>query len=327
MPKLDIQLDIGENEYDPQEFVDAVHYAEGQEFKTAWLGDHFVPWYHSGKRSAFVWSVLGVALERTHRIKIGPLVTTPMGARYHPAIVAQASATLDNMYPGRFLLGVGAGEALNETPFWNDKWPKWEERMERLVEGIRLIRKLWEAKRPFKFSGKYFPASFYFLYTKPRRKVPIYFSAIGKRGAYNAGKYADYLVTMSPRNTVEKLEKEILPAFRQGMKDAHRNSGGIVIHTNFSFDKPTEIIRKSWRTLGWLLKDSWSIENPVAVEKAGRKVTVEDVKRGTNLVNGWNDLIKIIEGYKELGANAVVIISGADKKRIRELAQNVLKVF
>ena len=115
--KVEIQLNLGENENDPQEFVDAAVYAEKLGFRTAWFGDHIFPWFHSGKRCSFVWSMLSVALEKTGRMKVGPWVTVPIGARYHPAIVAQAAATLDNMYPGRVLLGVGSGEALNERPF------------------------------------------------------------------------------------------------------------------------------------------------------------------------------------------------------------------
>ena len=178
--KMEISANLGENDYDPKVFVDAAIYAEEMGFRTVWFGDHIFPWYHSAKRSAFPWSVMPVALEKTDRIKVGPWVTVPIGARYHPAIIAQAAATLDNMYPGRIMLGVGTGEALNERPFWNDRWPKWEERMDRLAEGIRLIRQLWDSKEPFKFEGKYFSSDFYYLYTKPRAKIPIYSSAMGK---------------------------------------------------------------------------------------------------------------------------------------------------
>ena len=171
---MEISVNLGENDYDPQRFVDAAVCADKMGFPTVWFGDHIFPWYHSGKRSAFAWSVMGVALERTEVIKVGPWVTVPTGARYHPAIIAQAAATLDNMYPGRVLLGVGTGEALNERPFWNGNWPKWEERMERLKEGTRLIRQMWESTEPFKFEGKYFTSDFYYLYTKPRKKIPIY---------------------------------------------------------------------------------------------------------------------------------------------------------
>ncbi|HYB04094.1 MAG TPA: LLM class flavin-dependent oxidoreductase, partial [Nitrososphaerales archaeon] len=150
MPKIEISANLGENDYDPKEFVNAASYAEEAGFSTVWFGDHIFPWFHSGKRSSFVWSMMPAALEKTDRIKVGPWVTVPTGARYHPAIIAQAAATLDNMYPGRLLLGFGTGEALNERPFWNDRWPKWEERMDRLTEGIRLIRQMWESKEPFK---------------------------------------------------------------------------------------------------------------------------------------------------------------------------------
>ena len=225
---MEISINLGENDYDPREFVDATVYAERMGFRTAWFGDHIFPWYHSGKRSSFCWSMMAVALEKTKQIKVGPWVTVPVGARYHPAIIAQAAATLDNMYPGRLMLGVGTGEALNERPFWNGNWPKWEERMERLSEGVRLIRQMWDAKVPFKFEGKFFSSDFYYLYTKPRRKIPIYSSAIGKKAAYAAGLHGDGLVTISPRNDVQKLEETILPAYKKGRSEAGKQGLGKV---------------------------------------------------------------------------------------------------
>ena len=321
-----MQLDIGENHYDPMRFVEAVQYSEDQGFRTAWLGDHFVPWYHSANRSAFVWSVMGVALERTNSIRLGPLVTTPMGARYHPAIVAQASATLDNMYPGRFLLGVGSGEALNERPFWNGRWPVWEERMARLVEGITLMKKLWTARRPFSFSGKFFAADFYYLYTKPRTAIPIYFSAVGKRAAFFAGRYADTLVTICPRNNIEKFRGAILPEFRRGLKEAHKR-GGVQVHVSFSFDSPAQLRKKQPGSLGWLRKDSWSIKNPVEVERAGHSATDEEIRTGLLLCKGWPDLVKELQKFVEAGATEICLSSGAEKIRIKEIADNVLSVF
>src|SRR5271163_4775877 len=261
-------------------FVEAVQYSEEHGFRTAWLGDHFVPWFHSANRSAFVWSVMGVALERTSSIRIGPLVTTPIGARYHPAIVAQASATLDNMYPGRFLLGVGSGEALNERPFWNGRWPEWEERMERLVEGVELIRRLWDSDRPFAFKGKYYSADFYYMYTKPKKQIPIYFLAVGKRAAYNAGLCADTLVTICPRNDEERFRDVIIPEFKKGLKKAEKRKGGVQAHVSFTFKDPAQLRKEAHGSLGWLRKDSWSIKDPIAVEKAGKKVTDDEMRKG-----------------------------------------------
>jgi coenzyme F420-dependent glucose-6-phosphate dehydrogenase len=328
LANIEITANLGEIDYDPQAFVDATVYSEKMGFTTAWFGDHLFPWYHSGKRSSFVWSVMAVALAKTNRIKVGPWVTVPTGARYHPAIVAQAAATLDNMYPGRLQLGVGSGEALNERPFWNGRWPKWEERMERLTEGVRLIRMMWKSKEPFKFDGKYFSSDFYFLYTKPRTKIPIYASAIGKKAAYAAGLNADGLITISPRSNAEKLKEEILPAYRQGREEANKKGlGKVATELGFSFQQPEEIVRTAWRTIGIMNKDSWSIPNPIAVEEAGKKVTVDDVRRNMCICKKWKDVVALIETYRDVGVNEVSLFTSCDKKQIRTIANNVLSVF
>jgi len=325
---MEISVNLGENDYDPRLFVDAAVYAERMGFRTVWFGDHIFPWYHSGKRSSFAWSVMAVALEKTRRIKVGPWVTVPTGARYHPAIIAQATATLDNMYPGRLSLGVGTGEALNERPFWNGIWPNWDERMNRLEEGVRLIRKMWEAEEPFKFEGKFFSSDFYFLYTKPRRKIPIYSSAIGKKAAHAAGLIADGLITISPRNDVQKLREIILPAYKQGRSEANKEGlGKVAIELVFSFAEPSVLLKNAWKTLGICRKDSWSIPSPVAVEQEGGKVTPEDLGKNMHFCKSWKDVVKVIEAYREVGVNEVTTYTGCDKKMIRALARNVRDVF
>jgi len=328
MGKMEISVNLGENDYDPQVFVDAAVYADKLGFRTVWFGDHIFPWYHSGKRSSFAWSMMSVALERTSRIKVGPWVTVPTGARYHPAIIAQAAATLDNMYPGRVQLGVGTGEALNERPFWNGNWPKWEERMERLTEGTRLIRQMWESTEPFKFEGKYFSSDFYYLYTKPRKKIPIYSSAIGRKAAHAAGLNADGLITISPRNDPQKLKEIILPEYQKGRNEANKTGlGKVAVELVFSFDKPEDIIKNAWKTIGICRKDSWSIPNPVAVEEAGKQLTVNDLQRNMHFCKNWKDVVKVIEAYQEVGVNEVTTYTGCDKKQIRAFAKNILSVF
>lgn len=328
MVKMRITANLGENEFDPKAFVDATVTAEKVGFETAWFGDHIFPWYHSGKRSCFVWSVMPIALAKTSRIKVGPWVTVPTGARYHPAIIAQAAATIDNMYPGRFLLGVGTGEALNERPFWNDKWPKWEERMDRMTEGIKLIRMMWSSKEPFRFEGKFFASNFYYLYTKPRTKIPIYASAIGKRAAHGAGVNADGLITIAPRNNVEKLKGEILPEYRRGRIDSGKKGlGKIAVELVFSFKKPAEIVRTAWKTIGIVNKNSWSISDPVAVEEAGKKVTVDEVRKNICFCKTWKEIVDQIEAYGRVGVTEVTLYTGCDKKQIRAIADNVLNVF
>ena len=324
---MEIQLDIGENTYDPSEFVEAIVYAEDLGFRTAWLGDHFMPWYHSGSRSQFVWSTLGAVMARTDKIKVGPLITPPIGARYHPAIVAQASATLDSLFPGRLLLGVGTGEALNERPFWNGRWPEWSERMERLTEGIQLIRKLWDSDKPFSFEGKYFHSDFLFLYTKPKTKIPIYFAAEGRKAAFFAGKYGDKLITLCPRNNLQRLDEVILPAYRKGLKEGDGRRGGLIAYINFSMMSPAELKKKEWRSLGLHRKDAWSIGDPIAVEREGRKVTPDELKQGLHFVKNWKELIGVIEQYKVAGAEEVILMSGANTDTMKEFAENLIAVF
>ena len=328
MPKIEISINLSVTDSDPHAVVDAAVCAEEAGFRTVWINDHIFPWYHSGKRSSYAWAMMPIALERTEKIKVGPWVTVPTGARYHPAIIAQAAATIDNMYPGRVKLGVGTGEALNERPFWNDKWPKWEERMERLTEGIRLIRQMWTEKEPFKFEGKYFSSDFYFLYTKPKRRIPIYSAATGKRAAHAAGVYADGLITMSPRNDVQGLKEVILPAFRQGRIEANKTGPGkVAIQLKFSFAKPEDLLQKSWRSLGVCRKDSWSIPNPVAVEEEGKKVTLDELRRNVYFLKNWKEVVNLIEEYGKAGVNEVAMITGVDKKLMRAVARNVVDLF
>lgn len=328
MARMQVSVNLGEDDYDPQAFVTATAYAEQMGFRMAWFGDHIFPWFHSSNESPFVWSLMAAALEKTDSIKIGPFVTVPIGARYHPAIIAQAAATLDNMYPGRIQLGVGSGEALNERAFWNDHWPKWEERMERLVEGIRLMRMMWESKKPFRFDGKFFRSDFYYLYTKPKKRIPVYASAVGRRAAYYAGVNADGLITISPRNDLQQLKEVFFPAYMRGRSEAgKKDSGRVIIELYFTLQKPEAYLKKAWRSLGILLKGSYDFPNPVEAEGEGKRVTVDDVRRNFHVCKTWKELVKVIEAYQEVGADEVSLYTSCEKTLIRTIAQNVSCVF
>lgn len=327
MSGFEFHVDLGESDHDPYEFVEAVCAAEQFGFAGGWFGDHFAPWHHSGKKSAFVWSVMGVALEKTERIKVGPLVSTPIGGRYHPALVAQASATLDNMYPGRFLLGVGTGEAVNENPFFGNRWPSWKERIERLTEGLTLIRKLWDTAEPFAHKGAYFSSDFLYLYTKPKTKIPIYFSAVGKNAAYCAGKYGDHLVTLSPRNNADRLKSVILPSFKQGCSDANKKVGDVLVSLDISLESAEEVWRTSRRRLGFMAKDSWSLKTPIEVEERGEKMSVSDIQQSIHFCSNWKNVIDVIENYRQAGATGMILGTGLNESLMREYANNLLTVF
>ena len=221
--KFKIGVDVGENDVEPADFLNCAILAEEIGFDSVWFGDHFMPWIHTGGKSAFIWSLLGSSLERTRRIAMGPDVTCPIGGRFHPAVVAQAAATLDNMYPGRFMLGVGSGEAVNEARFFNEQlgyWPKWNERIQRLCEAVELMRKLWTSQDYFTFDGRFFKMTNVLQYTKPKTRIPIYFSAIGAKAATYAGKFGDHLITLSsPDRCRELVFPNFENAFRMEGKD------------------------------------------------------------------------------------------------------------
>jgi coenzyme F420-dependent glucose-6-phosphate dehydrogenase len=183
--------------------------AEKMGFEYVWHADHYFPFQPAFKHTIFVWEVLAAIAARTKTVKVGPAATAPIGGRYHPMLIAQAAATMDRMFPGRFVLAVGSGEAINETRFLG-RWPKWDERMGRLLEGVELIKRLWTEEEYFDFDGKYFKVPQAFLYLKPKNEIPIYLSAFGVKAAVVAGKHADRFIT---EGTVEHIRDVIFPKF------------------------------------------------------------------------------------------------------------------
>lgn len=119
----------------------------------------------------------------------------------------------------------------------------------------------------------------------------------------------------------------ILPAYRKGIKEAGKKKGGLQVHLSFTFMSPSELRKRAWRSLGWLRKDSWSIKDPVAVEKAGKKVTDEELETGMHFCKDWPDLVRIMQSYADAGANEICLSTGAEKDLIKEVRDNVLSVF
>jgi len=324
-----LSLDLGEDDYDPAVFVEAAQFAEKQGFSRVWLGDHFMPWVHSGNRSAFVWSVLAVCLDRTSSIQAGPYVTSPIGGRYHPAIVAQAVATLDNMYPGRCLLGVGTGEAVNEASFFERGWPNWKERVERLVEGLRLIEELFKMGTPFDFEGKYFKMKDVMLYTKPKTNIPFYFSAVGEKSAFLAGKHAGNIITLTTHNSLERCGKVILPAFEKGLREAGRDPSKSekIGSLSFTFEDRATYVNEARKRAGLIAPKSWDVRDPRVVEELGKSVDEKRIVDSTFFCENWDDLAQVIKSFGRIGFTEIVLYTGPKKESIREVAENLLPNF
>jgi coenzyme F420-dependent glucose-6-phosphate dehydrogenase len=324
---LKISVNIGEGYNDPMQFIECASLAEKYKFDTVWFGDHLLPCVHNQNKSGFVWSMMPVALDRTRRIKIGVLVTSPIGGRYHPLVIGQACATLDNMYPGRFLLGVGSGEAINEARFFKH-WPNWRERIERLTEAVSLIRKMWECSDYFTYEGNYFSVKNFFLYTKPKTRIPIYFSAIGKKAAFYAGIYGDHLVTI---NSVELCEKIVFPIFEEAARKAGKDPAKMekMVEVPLYFAEKSrgiEEIRKSGEA-GFLAEGWFNEIDPRKVQEMSTTVKDEVILANFCFVNSPDDIIDVIERYARVGATHIELVTHSFPQRIRFIGERVLPYF
>ena len=205
-------------QFGPIEVTEYTVAAEAAGFQGVMAADHFQPWVPSQGNAPFVWNVLTAMGERT-RGDLGPGVTCP-SFRFHPAMVAQASATLAAMYPDRHWLGLGSGEALNEHVV-GGYWPEAPERLTRMWEAIDIIQKLFTGK-DVKHKGEFFQMETARLWTMPATPPPIYVATAGPITARRAGKQIDGIIT--PGAPIEKIAG-LLAKFDQGSKEAGRPEG------------------------------------------------------------------------------------------------------
>jgi coenzyme F420-dependent glucose-6-phosphate dehydrogenase len=207
-------------QFDPRESVELTALAEVHGFSGCMAADHFQPWVPAQGQASFVWNVLAAVGERT-RGDLGPGVTCP-SFRFHPAIVAQAAATLEAMNPGRTWLGLGTGEALNEhvVPGY---WPEAGERSLRMWEAIELISTLFTGSlegRDVKFKGEYFAMESTRLWTMPPTPPPILVATAGPINAKKAGRFADGIITVGA--PLEKIEG-LFARFEAGALEAGKD--------------------------------------------------------------------------------------------------------
>jgi G6PDH family F420-dependent oxidoreductase len=203
-----IGIALSSEERTAPELVEAAVQAEAAGFHAGWISDHFHPWNDEQGQSPFVWSVLGAIAARTSRMRWVTGVTCPT-IRIHPAIIAQAAATTETLMPGRFQLGVGSGEALNEH-ILGDRWPSADVRLEMLEEAIEVIRLLWQGGVR-SHRGRHYVVENARLYSLPERLPPILVSGFGPKAIALAARAGDGFVTTKPSK--EDLER-------------YRNAGG-----------------------------------------------------------------------------------------------------
>jgi G6PDH family F420-dependent oxidoreductase len=196
---------LSSEEHAPNDLVRNARSAEEAGFSFALISDHFHPWVGPQGHSPFVWSVIGAIAQATERLRLGTGVTCPL-IRIHPAIIAQAAATSAAMMPGRFFLGVGTGENLNEH-ILGLRWPPYEVRNSMLEEAVEIIRLLWQGGEQ-SFHGEFYKVENAQLYTLPDETPPIIVAAGGPQSAELAGRIGDGLCSTAPESkTIEQFKQ------------------------------------------------------------------------------------------------------------------------
>jgi coenzyme F420-dependent glucose-6-phosphate dehydrogenase len=195
---------LSSEEHSPRELVETARRAEDAGFGYALISDHFHPWVDAQGHSPFVWGVVAAIGERTERLRLGTAVTCPL-IRVHPVIVAQAAATSALLMDGRFFLGVGTGELLNEHVV-GARWPRPDVRLEMLDEALELMRKLWGGTYET-YRGRYYTVEQARLYDVPDEPPQLIVAAAAENAAQLAAKWGDGLISTSP-------DADVIEAYR-----------------------------------------------------------------------------------------------------------------
>ena len=245
---LKIGYKASAEQFGPRRLVELGVLAEKHGFDTVTVSDHYQPWRHEGGHAPFSLAWMSAVGERTERVLLGTSVLTPT-FRYHPAVIAQAFATMGCLFPGRVMLGIGTGEAMNEVAVTGIEWPEFKERFARLRESVRLIRELWSDER-VTFEGDYYKTDQATVYDRPETPVPIYVAAGGPMVARYAGRHGDGFICTSGKG-MELYTEKLLPAVAEGLEKAGREDTiDRMIEIKLSFDPDPELALREHALLG-----------------------------------------------------------------------------
>ncbi|TQJ30191.1 glucose-6-phosphate dehydrogenase (coenzyme-F420) [Microbacterium sp. SLBN-146] len=294
-------------QFGPAELTDLAVLAEEVGFDSVFISDHFQPWMHEGGHAPAALPLLGAMGARTSRVLLGTSVLTPT-FRYHPAVIAQAFATLGVMFPGRVILGVGTGEALNEVTLGLD-WPEAPERFQRLKESIALIEKLWEDER-VTFDGTYYSVKDATVYDRPSQKVPIYIGAAGPAATRLAGRIADGFITTSGKPETLYTET-LLPALHEGLEKAGRAADAIdtLIEVKVSYhpDEQTALEKtRFWAPLALSAEEKMGIHDPIEMQRRAAELPIERAASRFIVSTDPEEHVERIARYVELGFRHLV---------------------
>jgi coenzyme F420-dependent glucose-6-phosphate dehydrogenase len=309
-------------QFGPNELLDFAVLAEQRGFDSVFISDHFQGWRHTDGHAPFSMAWLGAVGARTSRIIMGTSVLTPT-FRYHPAIIAQAFATLGAMFPERIILGVGTGESLNEVPATGMPWPEQKERTARLKEAVALIRQLWSEPR-VSFRGQYYRTEKATIYDKPDVMAPIYVAGAGPVMAKYAGQFADGFICTSGKGA-ELYESTLLPNCKAGIQASGRAPQDVdmMIEVKVSFDSdPQRALEDTryWGALALSPEEKSSVEDPLEMERLADQLPAERAAKRWIVSTDPDEQVERIRPYVEMGFRHLVFHApGPDQARFLNL--------
>lgn len=314
-------------QFAPRKLLEFSVIAEDVGFDSVFVSDHLQPWRHDGGHAPAALPWLGALGASTGRIVMGTSVLTPT-LRYHPAVIAQAFATLGCLYPGRVALGVGSGESMNEAPL-GIEWPDGKERFARLKESVALIRALWSQER-VDFEGTYYRTDRATIYDRPDIPVPIYIAGSGPAATRLAGRVGDGFITTSGKSP-SLYTDTLLPAVHQGATKAGREVTDLdlLIEVKVSFDpdhaKAMDDCRY-WGALALTSEEKTGVEDPQEMQRLADALPPGRPASRFIVSTDPDEHVAAIQHYLNLGFTHLVFHSpGPDQDRfLKAYGQEIL---
>jgi coenzyme F420-dependent glucose-6-phosphate dehydrogenase len=313
-------------QFHPTELLEYSQLAEQNGFGAVMAADHFQPWVPQQGHNAFVWSWMSSLGSTTKDLTFGPGVTCP-SFRYHPSTVAQAAATLGAMFPGRFWLGLGSGEALNERVVGGE-WPEPHVRLKMMQEAVDIIKKLFTGKHIRHDNGKYFKIERVKMWTLPEQPVPIYIATAGPITAKWTGEQCDGIIT--PGASHEKLKK-ILDAFEKGAlaagKDPAKMPKLLQLHMSWAptYEEALQNALVEWPN-GGMAFPKQDIRSPEDFAEMAKLVRPENYKNRMLITPDWDEHREYIQGFVDLGFDEIHVhnVGRNQAEFITEFNKNVI---
>jgi coenzyme F420-dependent glucose-6-phosphate dehydrogenase len=326
--ELKFGLKASAEQFDPRELVEIAVEADAIGLDSVLVSDHYQPWRRTGGHAPFSMTWMSAVGERTQHVQLGTSVLTAT-FRYNPAVVAHAFASLGCLYPGRIMLGLGTGEALNETSVTGMEWPEFKERFARMREAVTLIRTLWREDN-VTFDGDYYRTINATVFDKPEHEVPIYIAAGGPQVARYAGRAGDGMICTSGKG-MELYRDKLMPAVDEGLAKAERDGAGydrtIEIKLSFDLDHDRALENtRFWAPLSLSADEKNSYDDPSEMEHAAEQLPIEKIASRWIVTSDPDEVIEQVRPYIDLGLNHLVFHApGHDQRRfLQQFSEHVL---